>query len=64
MSRGRAGGSEGAYELKRVEHLTGGMFGPRGGNSGGARTEQSLLPEPDEDETGEDSYDESKPEPD
>ena len=35
-----AGASEGAFELERVEHETGGVFWIEGGNLGRARTEK------------------------
>ena len=60
-----AGGPEGASELERVEHETGGVLGPEGATSEELEPENSFLPEPEADESGEDSSDdESEPEPD
>ena len=42
-----AGGSEDAFELERVEHETGGVFGPEGATSEELEPEKSFLPEPD-----------------
>ena len=59
----RAGGSESAFALKRVEHETGGGFGPEGATSEELELEKSFVPEPEEDESGEDpSDDEREPE--
>ena len=60
-----AGETEGAFELERVEHETGGAFGPKGATSEKLEPENSFLPEPAADESGEDSSDdESEPKPD
>ena len=60
-----AGGPEGAFELERVEHETGGVFGSEGATSEELKPEKSFLPEPEANESGEDSSDdESEPEPD
>ena len=59
-----AGEPEGAFELERVEHETGGAFGPEGATSEKPEPEKSFLPEPEADASGEDSSDdESEPEP-
>ena len=59
------GGPEGAFELERVKHETGGVFGPEGATSEELESEKAFLPEPEADESGEDSSDdESEPEPD
>ena len=61
------GGGEpkGTLELERVEHETGGAFGPEGAISEELEPEKSFLPEPEADESGEDSSDdEDEPEPD
>ena len=59
------GGPEGAFELERVEHETGGAFGSEGATSEELEPETLFLPEPEADESGEDSSDdESEPEPD
>ena len=42
-----AGGLEGAFELERVEHETGGVFGPEGATSEELEPEKLFLPEPD-----------------
>ena len=42
-----AGGSEGAFELERVEHETGGGFGPEGATSEELEPGNSLLLESD-----------------
>ena len=42
-----AGGSEGAFELERVEHQTGGVFGPEGATLEELELEKTFLPEPD-----------------
>ena len=53
------------HELKRVEHETGGGFEPEGATSEELELEKTFLPEPDADESGEDSSDdESEQEPD
>ena len=39
--------SEGAIELERVEHETGGVFGPERATSEELEPEKSFLPEPD-----------------
>ena len=58
-----AGEPEGALELERVKHETGGAFGPEGATSEELEPETFFLPEPEADESGEDSSDdESKPE--
>ena len=60
-----AGGPEGAFELERAEHETGGAFGPEEATSEELEPEKSFLPESEADESGEDSSDdESEPEPD
>ena len=53
----RACEPEGAFELERVEHETGGTFGPEGATSEELEPEKSFLPEPEADESGEDSSD-------
>ena len=59
----RAGKPEGAFELERVGHETGGAFGPKGATSEELEPEERLLPEPEANESGEDSPDdESEPE--
>ena len=48
-----------------MEHETGGVLGPEGAASEELEPEKSLLPEPEADESGEDSSDEeSEPKPD
>ena len=42
-----AGGSEGAFELEKVEYEAGGVFGPEGATSEELEPEKSFLPEPD-----------------
>ena len=42
-----AGGSEGAFELERVENETGEVFGPEGATSEELEPEKPFLPEPD-----------------
>ena len=60
-----AGEPEGAFELERVEHETGGAFGSERATSEELEPEKSFLPEPKADESGDDSSDnESEPEPD
>ena len=59
------GGPEGAlFALERVEHETGGAFGPGGGAiSEKLKPEKAFVPESEVDESGEDSSDdESEPE--
>ena len=57
-----AGKTEGVFELERVEHETGGAFGPEGATSEELEPEKPFLPEPAADESGEDSSDdESEP---
>ena len=54
---------EGAFELERVEHETGGAFGPEGATSEELELGKMFLLEPKVDESGEDSSDdESEPE--
>ena len=61
----KAGEPEGAFELERVEHETGEAFGLEGATSEELEPEKSFLPEPEADESGEDSSDdESGSEPD
>ena len=63
MSRGGAGGPEGAFTLERVEHETGGVFGLKGKASEEVESEKAFVPEPEADASGEDSSDdESAPE--
>ena len=53
-----AGGSEGAFELERVEHETGGVFGPERATSEELVPENPFMSEPEADESGGDSSDE------
>ena len=56
---------EGVLELEKVEHDTRGAFEPEGATSEELGPEKSFLPEPEADESGEDSSDDkSEPEPD
>ena len=41
-----AGGSEGALKVERMEHETGGVFGPEGATSEKLKSEKSFLSEP------------------
>ena len=60
---GRAGGLESAFALERVEHNTGEAFGPEGATSEVFEPKKSFVPEPEADESGEDTPDdESGPE--
>ena len=60
-----AGEPEGAFELEGVEHETGGAFGSERATSEELEPKKSFIPEPEADESGEDSSDgESEPEPD
>ena len=60
---GGGGGPECASALERVEHETGGVFGPEGATSEELEPEKAFVPEPEADELGEDSsYDASEPE--
>ena len=60
-----AGEPEGAFERERVEHETEGAFGSAGAALEELKPEKSFPPEPEVDESGEDSSDdESEPEPD
>ena len=60
-----AGGPEGAFELERVEHEPWGAFGPEGATSEELQQKKTFLPEPEADESGQDSSDdESEQEPD
>ena len=55
---------EGTFGLERVEHQTGGVFGPEGATSEKPDPEKLFLLEPEANESGEDSSnDESEPEP-
>ena len=62
MSRG-GGGAGGASALLRVDHKTRGVLGPEGTTSEELEPEKGFVPEPEADESGEDSSDgESEPE--
>ena len=54
---GGEGGPGGAFPLERVEHETGGAFGPEGATSEELEPEKACVPEPEADESGEDSFD-------
>ena len=59
----RAGGPEGDFALERVDHDTRGDFGPGGATSKELEPEKAFVPEPETDDSGEDSSDdESEPE--
>ena len=58
-----AGTPKDSFELERVEHETGEASQPKGATSEELKPEKSFLPEPEADESGEDSSDdESEPE--
>ena len=60
---GGAGGPEGVFALERVEHETEGVLGAEGATSEELEPKKALVPEPEADESGEDSPDdESEPE--